>query len=193
MKMESLKILHQSMRRFGFDMQQFQVNLGAASFDCLFSTREQPFVLALTSRGLNPRFLRFEVTSGYWINEYFGDLYSSLVNLLRTDGRSGQPLIPREFLKQLDEVIPHYAKPDQVPEPHEIIRLRADLGNIKRPYFDTWIYWKRASAGSPSKENRLKTLVALGFDALEHSKSMNASTRWCATPTGRTWQNEGQK
>lgn len=190
MKMESLRQLHQSMRALGLDMQQFQVRTGAADFDCLFSTRGAPFVLALTSRGLNPRFFRFDVTEGYWIGEYFGDLYGPLVDVLSKDGASGQRLIPRDFLAQLDGAIPRQAKPGRVPQPHVIVQLRADLEEVDRPYFDTWIYWDAPSKRSPSHENMRKTLEALGPEALEYSEHMNASSKWSATPTGRTWKGE---
>lgn len=51
MDMTSLRQLHRSMIAIGSDMQQFLVRTGAASFDCLFSTRDTPFVLTLTARG----------------------------------------------------------------------------------------------------------------------------------------------
>lgn len=51
MEMTSLRLLHRSMISIGSDMQQFLVTTGAASFDCLFSTRDTPFVLTLTARG----------------------------------------------------------------------------------------------------------------------------------------------
>ena len=72
MKMESLKHLHRSMLALDVSMQKFQVRAGATYFDCLFSTRDTPFVLALTSRGLNPRFIKFDVEIGYWIAEFLG-------------------------------------------------------------------------------------------------------------------------
>lgn len=190
MKMESLRQLHQSMRALDLDMQQFQVRTGAADFDCLFSTRGAPFVLALTSRGLNPRFFRFDVMEGYWIAEYFGDLYGPLVDVLTKDGASRQRLIPRDFLAQLDGAIPRQANPGRVPQPHVVVQLRADLEEVDRPYFDTWIYWDSSSKRSPSHENMLKTLEALGPEALKYSQHMNASSKWSATPTGRTWKGE---
>ncbi|MCE8021078.1 hypothetical protein HOP51_13300 [Halomonas sp. MCCC 1A11036] len=190
MKMESLKKLHQSMRVLGVDMQKFQVRLGAAEFDCLFSTRDDPFVLALTSRGLNPRFFRFVVNRGYWIRDYLGDLYGPLVEVLKIDGSSGKRLVPKDFLVQLDAAIPHAATQLWVPEPHVIVQLRADLEEAGRPYFDTWIYWDSESNRSPRKENMVKTLEALGPEALEYSKRMNASSKWSMTPTSRTWKSE---
>lgn len=190
MRMESLKKLHKSMRVFGADIQKFQVRIGAAEFDCLFSTRDDPFVLALTSRGLNPRFFQFDVSRGYWIRDYLGDLYGPLVEVLRTDGSSGQRLIPKDFLIQLDDAIPHDATQRRVPEPHEIVQLRADLEEADRPYFDTWIYWDSASNRSPRQENMQKTLEALGPEALEYSRRMNASSKWSMVSTSRTWRSE---
>ncbi len=64
MEMTSLRLLHRSMLLIGSDMQQFLVRSGAASFDCLFSTRDTPFVLTLTARGKARGFFRFDVLSG---------------------------------------------------------------------------------------------------------------------------------
>ena len=161
MRMQSLQNLHRSMRALGVDMQKFQVRTGAADFDCLFSTRDTPFALALTSRGLDPQFFKFNVEEGYCIYEYFGDMYGPLVNVLRLDGRNGERLVPRNFLIQLDAGIPNQAHALNVPEPEEIIRSRPDLEENDRPYFDTWSYWGEFSGKSPSPENIHKTLVAL--------------------------------
>nr|WP_282705704.1 hypothetical protein [Pseudomonas syringae] len=73
MEMTSLRLLHRSMLSIGSDMQQFLVRSGAASFDCLFSTRDTPFVLTLTARGKVRGFFRFDVLSGYRIRDYFGE------------------------------------------------------------------------------------------------------------------------
>ena len=180
--------MHRSMRALDVSMQKFQVRAGATYFDCLFSTRDTPFVLALTSRGLNPRFISFDVAIGYWIAEFFGDRYELLVEALKVDGQSGEKLIPKNFLTKLDAAIPCQAKVSNVPRPEEIIRLRADTEEADRPYFDTWIYWGRDSRNSPSHANSHKTLVALGPEALAHSRDMNASSKWSMEPTGRAWR-----
>ena len=106
MEMTSLRQLHRCMITIGSDMQQFLVRTGAASFDCLFSTRETPFVLALTARGKAREFFRFDVLSGYRIRDYLGDMYGDLLEVLKEDGSSGHRLIPKEFLAQLNDAIP---------------------------------------------------------------------------------------
>ncbi len=109
MEMTSLRLLHRSMISIGSDMQQFLVTTGAASFDCLFSTRETPFVLTLTARGKIRGFFRFDVRNGYVIRDYLGDMYGDLVAVLRSDGTSGRPLKPKDFLAQLNQAIPTQA------------------------------------------------------------------------------------
>jgi hypothetical protein len=191
MKMQSLELLHISMRQINTRMQQFYVKTGAAEFDCLFSTEEEPFVLTLTSRGLFPRFFKFAVERGYCIKEYLGDMYGPLVEILRTNGRSGESLRPRNFLEQLDLAIPRSARPTAVPTSAEVARLRHDLEERDRPYFDHWIYWRgRESDGKdgPTPENLHKTLVLLGREAVAHSLDNRASSRWSATSTGKDWR-----
>jgi len=172
------------------DMQQFQVTLGAISFDCLFSTRDKPnFTLSLTSRGLNPKFFLLQVKPGYWIAPFFDDFYGELAKLLNTGRCSGNKLIPKEFLEKLNLGIPVKATVERNPQPNEIIRLRPDITEDRdRPYFDTWIYWSEGSGKGPSEENRYKTQMVLGSDALDYSKLRNASSRWSAVDLNRKWQ-----
>lgn len=188
MEMESLRILHQSMISINTDMQQFRVKTGAAEFDCLFSTRENPLILTLTSRGLAPKFFKFDVEQerGYRIKEYLGEQYGPLVEVLRIDGRSGEHLKPGAFLAQLNAVIPRRAKPEAIPSPVEIVQLRHDLEERDKPYFDHWIYWQgkeNGGKGGPTEKNRHKTLMIEGKEALVHSIKHRASSRWSATPT----------
>ncbi|MDD1795112.1 DUF6037 family protein [Enterovibrio sp. ZSDZ42] len=190
-EMTNLKALHQSMLRIKTDMQQFQVKTGSASFDCLFSTRDAPFVLTLTSRGASPKFFRFDVVGGYKIKPYFGEDYSELAALLNSGANTGQKLIPRNFLEQLNSAIPSKANEKNVPPPQEIIRLRPDITEQRdRPYFDTWMYWTQESGRHPSTENLEKTKLVLGRDAWEYSKEMNASSKWSAKELGRNWTSE---
>ncbi|RII76716.1 hypothetical protein D0894_15665 [Pseudomonas monteilii] len=189
MYMTSLRALHQSMIAIRSDMQQFRINVGAASFDCLFSTRDDPFVLAMTSRGSAPKFFRFDVRRGYIIRDYLGDMYGKLLEVLRVDGATGQRLIPSVFLEQLNDALPTQATPAAMPVPSEIVRLRPDIIEDRdKPYFDTWTRWDPDGPRRPSEENRHKTLLLLGREALEFSIQVNASSRWSATDTGRRWQ-----
>jgi len=192
MRMTALQLLHQSMMQIGVDIQQFQITLGAANFDCLFSTRGAPFVLALTSRGLNPKFFKFEVTQGYSIREHFGEMYGDLLEVLKAGSNSKEKLRPKPFLEQLNSQLPQVAQAGWVASTAEIIRLRADITEDRnKPHFDTWIYWKDEKyKDAPSVENRQKTLELMGTDALKYSKEMKASSKWSATDLNRDWKTQ---
>lgn len=184
MEMTSLRGLHQSMIREKVDMQQFRIKTGAAEFDCLFSSREAPFVLSLTSRGANPKFFKFDILRGYRIKTYLGNMYGDLLDVLFVDGRNGTRLDPQEFFSGLNKLIPAVAKINSVPSPEDIARLRCDLEERDKPYFDRW---ERRGNG-PTAKNKQKSLVVLGPDALAFSIKVNMSGIWSATPTGRSWQ-----
>lgn len=191
MKMDALKSLHRSMITINADIQQFQVSTGAASFDCLFSVREEPFVLALTSRGDSPKFFKFEVKKGYWIKPYFDEFYSDLVKVLSNSGKSKTRLIPKAFLEQLNGSLPTVASIKQVATPKQVLKLRPDiLEDRDKPYFDTWIYWTSENRKGPTKENLEKTLALLGRDAYQHSISMKASSRWSAVDLEHGWEKQ---
>lgn len=192
MEMSNLRQLHTSMSTIGAGMQQFAYRVNQAEFDCLFSTQERPYLLCLTSKGDSPHFFKFPVAPDtYEISNVMApDQFAALAKLLRTDGSSWNRLIPKEFLKALDEHIPTLAKHRHV-APEEVIRLRSDITEQRdKPYFDTWMYWTETSERGPTPENQAKTLALMGAEALEHSTQFNGSTKWSAVPTGRTWQAE---
>jgi len=184
MEMTSLRELHQDMIKKGVDMQQFRIRTGAAEFDCLFSTRETPFVLSMTSRGANPKFFKFDVRRGYRIGTYLGDNFGKLRSVLFVDGSSGHRLDPKKFFYELNILIPKVAHVNSVPSPEEIFRLRHDIIEQERPYFDRWEQRGRG----PSSENKQKTLLILGTEAHDFSISINKSSIWSSTPTGRPWK-----
>lgn len=184
MEMTSLRELHQDMIRTRVDIQQFRIRTGAAEFDCLFSTRETPFVLSMTSRGANPRFFKFDVRPGYKIDTYLGDNYGKLLSVLSVDGSSGHRLDPNKFFSELNILIPKVARVNAVPSPEEICRLRHDIAEKERPYFDRWEQRGRG----PSPENKQKTLLILGSEALNFSININKSSIWSSTPTARSWK-----
>ena len=189
MEMSSLRQLHQSMLQISVDMQQFQITTGLTSFDCLFSTRESPFILSLTSRGDNPHFFKFEVMKGYQIKPYFDGFYYELVEVLNNDFNTGK-LEPKKFLDQLNTSLPKIASIRYSPTTSEIVRLRHDIiEEREKPYFDTWIYWNSEKRpNGASKENLKKTLLLLGKDAHQHSINMKASSKWSSIDLGHNWR-----
>lgn len=73
-----------------------------------------------------------------------------------------------------------------------MIATRSDIQqfqvNLGEASFDTWMRWDRESNRRPSAENRHKTLLLLGPDALAFSEQINASSRWSSTDTKRGWK-----
>jgi len=184
--MTSLVALHQSMTTNGIDIQKFPFRTGAANFECLFSTRGNVLELSLTSRGKDPKFFLFSVSPSYEINVYLGDKLGEFISVLKTHGMSGIGFKPSEMFSELNSVIPSVANSTTIPSPEDIVRLRHDLEFRDLPFFDTWIYWKEREG--PKAENLKKTLLVLGNDAAEYSLRMTASSRWSATPTGKSWR-----
>jgi len=184
MEMSGLRTLHASMRRLPTDIQQFRFHTGAVDFACLFAVRETPFVLTLTSRSQTPAFFRFDVHPGYRIDTYLGERYGELRDLLFIDGRSGEALIPSRFFGELERAIPRIARAGAVPSQTDIARLRHDLEDRDRPWFDRW----EQRGSGPTKRNLDKTLVLLGPQARQFSIDANKSSIWSATQTKGTWR-----
>lgn len=192
MEMTGLRVLHASMKRLPVDIQQFRFRAGVAEFDCLFLVNghrvrddRKPYLLTLTSRGRDPQFFAFPLDEKYRFNTYLGERYADLRNLLYVDGRAREPLIPNIFFQALNQAVPTVAYLRAVPTPVEIVRLRHDLEDRDRPYFNTW--GTRGKEG-PSEKNRAKTLAILGPEALDFSIEINKSSIWSVTETGRDWR-----
>lgn len=191
MKLTSLEELYKSMKAQSLEMQQFPLKLAMVTFDCLFSTREAPFILTLTSQGSASKFFKFEVHRGFVVADYLGDMYYDLVTILRVDGNTGKPLIPKNFFAELDSLIPRSGSIHRVPSCKEIIKLRPDITEDRnKSNFDGWIYWSEESKKSPTQENLKKTLILLGREAYKHSKQHNASSSWTAEPRAKNWKGE---
>src|SRR5699024_6298605 len=106
MYMSALNSLYRDMLNQHLDLQQFEIKQGAIIFDCLFSIRDIPFVLSLTTKGVDPKFFKFEVLKGFKINPYFKDFYFELAKVLNTGANSGNRLYPKDFLEQINSKIP---------------------------------------------------------------------------------------
>ncbi len=153
-------------------------------YDCLFSVRDEPYLLSLTFRGANPKFFRFDVKQGYIVDNYLGDKYHDLRDVLFVDGRANERLIPSVFLDQLNQAMPRTAYARSVPPSEVIVRLREDIEEPDKPYFDRW----QTRGTGPSKRNKQKTLVLFGKEALDHSVHVNMSSIWSAQRTSRNWR-----
>lgn len=185
MEMTSLRILHRGMIGVGADIQQFTIRNGTAEFDCLFSVRGTPFTFSMTSKGANPKFFLFDITTGYCLNTYLGDKYDDLLQVVKVDGSSGNHLSTRNFFQGIDASIPHTAHRNRIPNEKAIVDLRKDLVEERdKPFFFYWKYWKREKPGM-SDNNLKKTMELLGRDAHAYSLRMNASSCWTANEEKR--------
>lgn len=185
MYMSSLNSLYRDMLNQHIDLQQFEIKQGAIAFDCLFSIRDIPFVLSLTTKGVNPKFFKLEVLKGFKISTYFKGFYFELAEVLNTGGKSGKKLYPKDFLEQINGKIPIKASEKNIPTNGDVIRLRQDIREDReRPYFHCWKPWKEKS---PTKDNLQKTLVLLGKEAHEYSIKMNTSSCWVAENQNKSW------
>lgn len=103
MRMPALRSLHESMLAHGVEQQVFRFNLGAVAFEGCFCIRSTPFSLCLQTVGDDPVTLIFRIRPGYWIDEYFGDVFN---NIQTAFGVSRDQVVPRQFLARLDAALP---------------------------------------------------------------------------------------
>ena len=181
MEMTALSELHDNMDEQNIDLQAFEVRSGTVSFSCLFSTREDPFKLSLTSTGDNPGFFSFDVSPEHKIDSSLpAELYEELSNALSAGTDATQRLKPAEFLRGINETIPRIASQSNVPDAAQIIKLRADIVEGRElPYLKNWLI---LMASNPSEDNKLKTLLLKGKEASAFSKTANAISVWSAEP-----------
>jgi len=179
MEMTALRELHRQMLDDDIQHQIFRMQSGAVDLEFLFSVDVTPFELAMTvANTKEPEFFLFEVKAGYYISPNLGDDYKRLANALRIHGESFKLFEPRDFLNDLNLKIPKTVK--QKPNAPDFCRLRCDIEERNKPYFDGWINWQKGQ--KPSKENLTKTRLILGQEAYEWSKLNSRSSRWSTHP-----------
>lgn len=181
MHMAGIEQLATSMKGQNIDIQKFLFVNGAVSYDCLFSMRGS-FELSMTSRGLDLKFFLFSVSTNFHISTYLDRSFQDLMSVLKTHGMSTNGFSTSRFFQALDASVPRNASINNVPLQTEIVKLRHDLEERDRPYFDTWIHW---TDKGPSEANLKKTLTTLGPDALNFSLKNKASSKWSPTDLGR--------
>jgi hypothetical protein len=172
-----LKTLHQRIKQQNRDKVIFPYNVNGVTFTVLFSTVGSPYELSLTSNGTN-LFLLFEIHPGYRVHaQISGEAYRTLARLLRFDGRSGNTLVPSQFLEELDKFMAGYNANYREPTPQEILASRPDLPDRELPYFWHWMDQTTRNQ-QVSDKNLAKTRLILGPEAEAHSKKNNVSSRW---------------
>ena len=134
------------------------------------------YELSLTSVGLDPVHIPFQVNQYYYINTSMDSgYYRALAALLHTHGESFQRLVPSVFLAELDKHISGFPNLKPPPESQSDGELHINGTSTSR-YFSHWRYNKLPR--KPSAENRDKTLKLMGRPGLEHSISKNLSNVW---------------
>lgn len=201
--MTNLRLLHQSMlgqlNEYGepIEHQSFRSVHGAVSFECIFSTSEQAYMLSMVSRGTaqhpHPEFFLFAVSGRYEISNRFDEKdYWRLVNLLRTrNGETNNTFRPFDFLTQLDANTPTVAAHQSTPDLRTRLESRPDITEeMDKPYFSHWRRPPQRADGTPgqvSRGNRQKTAM-ISSTALEYSDRMGLSSCWSAEPTQADWR-----
>lgn len=176
-KLDGLRLLHSRMRGLNLQKVIFPYRVNNALFTVMFSTIGKPFELALTANADNLFILR-EVLPGYRVSTSLeNETYLTLANLLRTHGRSGNKLIPANFLGELNEYLARAGFQVREPSPVEILQVRHDLPERELPYFWHWIDQDVRHRGV-SQKNLAKTRLILGTEAEAFSQRNNLSSRW---------------
>lgn len=180
--MNNLEALYNNMLHNEVNVQIYNFNSGVIGFNVCFSINETPFVLALTSRTIEPEFFIFNVNKNFEVSDSMDqDSYRRLANLLNQGGY--QTLYPRTFLQNLNLQTPSII--GRIPTNQEILAVRRDITEHRdRPYFDTWRHHGN-NGNHVSEENKAKTLALLGREAYQYSEEHNASSIWSANPIQR--------
>ncbi len=173
MEMTGLQRLSASMSKIGVDVQRFIYTAGVVQFYCIYTERETPNLLTLTSRGRNPFFLKLDVHN-FHITTFLGPKYKELQRLLFGHGQSGRRLEPGEFFSQLNDAIPRQANSGAVPSNAEILRDRPDMEERDKPFF---LKYQTRGSG-PTPKNKAKTAALIGKEALLYSIQTNQSSIW---------------
>lgn len=176
-ELKGLRKLHQRMLQKGLRKTIFPYRVNNTAFTVLFAAIGEPFELAITANAENV-FILLEVRKGYRISSTLDkETYRKLAKCLRTDGKSGNKLIPSEFFSELDSYMEGQEPNLREPNAKELLSVRHDLPDRELPYFWHWLD-QDVRGQHVTKRNLAKTRLILGPDAEALSLRHNVSSRW---------------
>lgn len=177
MKMENLEILAEDMIVKRENRATFTYEYNMKTFSCIFLLDVEPFRLYLTTLGLNPLVIEFEIDqSTYEISGYI-DKYKELLSYLELKYDPNHKFMPKDFLKDLDNHIPHYFT--IAPSYTDVIRIASHTRKVEecnKVYFCGWK--KNPKSYNVSDFNYEKTRCAFGDEKAKMSKKKNISSCW---------------
>ena len=176
--MNGLKRLHFSMRRAGTERARFAIKHNQVTFDCLFLTDIEPYEFVLAAVGHPGIVFVFEVLRGYLIEGVFEyELYARLAALLGTGAASGNKLIPREFLRQIDAAIPADVSGTRRVTTADVLRVyRHHIEEDQKIYFKGWL--RNAPGKHVTVANLDKTRRCFGQKIRDSCLRQNISSCW---------------
>lgn len=181
--MAGLKRLHFSMKRVGTERARFSIKHNQVTFDCLFLTDLEPYEFVLAAVGHPGIVFVLEVLNGYFVKGVFAhELYAKLAGLLGTGARSGNKLIPSEFLQQIDAAIPaDVAGTLRVTTADVLGAYRHHVEEDQKIYFKGWL--RNPPGKHVTAANLDKTRRCFGQKVYEICMRHNISSCWSSNPS----------
>lgn len=175
--MPGLKRLHLRMRQAGTERARFSIRCNHIHFDCLFLTDRTPYELVLAAVGHTGTVFAFDVEPGYVIRDIFENaLYVRLADLLRTGVRTGNVLVPSDFLGQIDAAIPDEAGRIAKVTTADVLRIYQQLiEEDKKVYFKGWHRHRKKHV---TGRNLSKTRICCGQKIHDICERHNISSCW---------------
>jgi hypothetical protein len=179
--LSGLKSLHEDMASKNEDSAIFPVAVRNKGFSCIFLSNVSPYLLFITSLGLDPFTMEFTVQSDYSIISYLGDKYDLLRNYLDLHGKSNYPYLPNGFFTDFNSGIPtaFHNRPPYTVKLLTASRTR-EIDEANKIYFCGW--YQNPVGKHVTPKNYEKTLLAFGKDTADRNMANNHSSKWTDNP-----------
>lgn len=171
-----LRVLHKDMVKKGEERATFSFEYNKKPFSCIFLTDITPYRLYLTTLGLHPVVIEFEIQKGYLTPCYIED-YKMLVNYLEIEFNPIHKFLPVDFFEVLNRNIPE--KFTARPKYRDVLVVASKRRKIEEEDKIYFCGWRRNPVGkNVSEKNLEKTRSAFGDAKAEMCERKNISSCW---------------
>lgn len=177
MKLDNLRHLYYEMLKEKSTRQEFDFEYNGVNADVFFFIDKKPFILAFGIK-LTQAYFELEVKPGFEVETLFSHkIYDLITKEFHINYDPNHKYSPFDFLRYVNDKIPHHIKETRAAEPRLIAHYHRDIEEADKIYFCGFIN-HRAEGRHVSSENLRKTRLLMGEDAYQRCLAENISTKW---------------
>lgn len=181
-RMQNLKTIKNIMDTKKITRAAFNFNINEKPFSCIFIIDITPFRLYLTTLGIEPYVIEFEVSNNFEINPTLSrEDYKALIRYLEIKYNPDNKFSTIEFLNNINDILPTVT----LNHPHytDILKTVSQIREVEDADKIYFMGWKNLHSGqNVSPKNAEKTLAVFGEKIAKLSTTSKISSCWTDKP-----------